>query len=218
MRKRGEIRVSEQGGLQDEAMTRSERRKRKRTHIVSVLLLVVSVCVVSVWGMTKKETGEQKVIEQFMTALRQEDVHTLRQFIDIPLESDDTLLPLFAYLRKHPEGYEQIRKELKQQQDDRVYIKGLTSTPPVFLMKLSQGVYKFEPALYHVYVQTNEKGARIFINDTDVGETNVSLTKVGSYIPGLYELKLVTDEHEQTKQLLLFGGERIRIVHFNSNE
>lgn len=218
MRKRGEIHVNEQGGLQKEAMTRSERRKQKRSLVIFLFLLfVVSACVVGIWGMAKQETSEQKAIGQFIAALRQEDMHMLRQFVDAPFEHDKLLSPLFAYLRKHPEGYDQIRKELEQQQNDQVYIKGLTSTPPIFLMKLSQGTYKFEPALYHVYVQTNEQGARILINNTYVGETNASLMKVGEYVPGLYEVKMVTDEREQTKQISLFGGERIRIVHFDSN-
>ncbi len=216
MRKRGEIRVNEQGGLQKEEMTRSERRKRKRPFVFACLLFVVSACVVGAWGMVKRETNEQKVIEQFIIALRQEDVHTLRQFIDVPL-NHKSLSPLFAYLRQHPEGYDRIRKELERQKDDRVYIKGLTSTPPIFLMKLSQGTYKFEPALYHVYVQTNEKGARIFINNDYVGETNVPLTKVGTYVPGLYEVKIVTDEHERTETISLFGGERIRMIRLDFN-
>ncbi|OOE04551.1 hypothetical protein BO219_03900 [Anoxybacillus kestanbolensis] len=209
--------MNEKGGLQKEAMTRSERRKQKRPFVFVCLLFVVSACVVGAWGVAKQETSEQKVIEQFIAALRQEDMHALKQFIDAPLEKEVSLSPLFAYLRKHPEGYDQIKKELAQQKDDRVYIKGLTSTPPIFLMKLSQGIYKFEPALYHVYVQTNEQGARILINDTYVGETNASLVKVGEYVPGLYEVKMVTDEREQTKQISLFGGERIRIVRFDSN-
>ncbi|MBB5355344.1 putative membrane protein YvbJ [Anoxybacillus mongoliensis] len=209
--------MDEQGGLQKEAMTRSERRKRKQRFVFVCLLFVVSACVVGAWGVAKQKTSEQKVIEQFIIALRQEDVHTLKQFIDAPLEEKASLLPLFAYLRKHPEGYDQIRKELERQKDDRVYIKGLTSTPPIFLMKLSQGTYKFEPALYHVYVRTNEQGARIFVNNTYVGKTNTSLMKVGEYVPGLYEVKMVTDEREQTKRMSLFGGERTRIVHFDSN-
>ncbi|AST07151.1 hypothetical protein AF2641_09870 [Anoxybacillus flavithermus] len=209
--------MNEQGGIQNEAMTRSERRKRKQRFVFVCLLFVVSACVVGAWGVTKREMSEQKIIKQFITALRQEDMHALKQFIDAPLEKEVSLLPLFSYLRKHPEGYDQIKKELAQQKDDRVYIKGLTSTPPIFLMKLSQGIYKFEPALYHVYVQTNEQGARILINDTYVGETNASLVKVGEYVPGLYEVKMVTDEREQTKQISLFGGERIRIIRFDSN-
>ncbi|MCX8002067.1 MAG: PEGA domain-containing protein [Anoxybacillus mongoliensis] len=209
--------MNEQGGLQKEAMTRSERRKRKRPFVFVCLLFVVSACVVGAWGVAKQETSEQKVIEQFIIALRQEDVHTLKQFIDAPLENKVSFLPLFEYLRQHPEGYDRIRKELERQKDDRVYIKGLTSTPPIFLMKLSQGTYKFEPALYHVYVRTNEQGARIFVNNTYVGKTNTSLMKVGEYVPGLYEVKMVTDEREQTKRMSLFGGERTRIVHFDSN-
>ncbi|MGJ7034568.1 PEGA domain-containing protein [Anoxybacillus eryuanensis] len=209
--------MDEQGGLPKEAMTRSERRKQKRLFVFVCLLFVVSTCVVGAWVVAKQKTNEQKAIEQFIAALRQEDMHMLQQFIDVPLENKVSLLPLFAYLRKHPETYDQIRKELDRQKDDRVYIKGLTSTPPIFLMKLSQGTYKFEPALYHVYVQTNEQGARILINNTYVGETNASLMKVGEYVPGLYEVKMVTDEREQTKKISLFGGERIRIVHFDSN-
>ncbi len=209
--------MNEQGGMQKEAMTRSERRKQKRLFVFVCLLFVVSTCVVGAWVVAKQKTSEQKAIEQFIAALRQEDMHMLQQFIDVPLENKASLLPLFAYLRKHPEGYDQIRKELDRQKDDRVYIKGLTSTPPIFLMKLSQGTYKFEPALYHVYVQTNEQGARILINNTYVGETNASLMKVGEYVPGLYEVKMVTDEREQAKKISLFGGERIRIVHFDSN-
>ncbi|WP_461200384.1 PEGA domain-containing protein [Anoxybacillus sp. TBDG-1] len=207
--------MNEQGGFQKETMTRSERRKQKRPFVFVCLLFVVSTCVVGIWGMAKQETSEQKAIEQFIAALREEDMHMLQQFIDVPLENKASLLPLLAYLRKHPEGYDQIRKELDRQKDDRVYIKGLTSTPPIFLMKLSQGTYKFEPALYHVYVQTNEKGARIFINNDYVGETNVPLTKVGTYVPGLYEVKIATDEHERMEIISLFGGERIRMIHFN---
>ncbi|GMB08032.1 hypothetical protein EDD69_10930 [Thermolongibacillus altinsuensis] len=208
-----------QGGLNDGAMTRSERRKQKRVIAWSLFAFVVSTCVaIWLWGSMSEGKSAQRAIEKLEEALREKDMEELEQLVYLPGKKikKEQLDPLFAYLEKHPSGYDKIRRDLEKQRDDHVYIKGLTSTPPIFLMKLYEGQYVFEPALYTLYVQVDEKGVSIFVNGTNVHktETEAFSGKVGTYLPGLYEVKAVKGDIQQTKHVSLFGGERIQIISF----
>jgi uncharacterized membrane protein YvbJ len=208
-----------QGGQNDAAMTRSERRKQKRVIALSLLGFVVSTCVaIWLWSSIGEGKSTQQAIDKLEEALREKDMEELEQLVYVPNQKikKEQLDPLFAYLEKHPSGYNKIRRDLEKQRDVHVYIKGLTSTPPIFSMKLYEGKYVFEPALYTLYVQVDGKEVSIFVNGTNVCETKTEVFsgKVGTYFPGLYEVKVVKGDVQQTKHVSLFGGERIQTISF----
>jgi uncharacterized membrane protein YvbJ len=213
-----------------------QRRKYLYGILFRAALFIIIGCaivagVLKGFGAIKTYDGREITIERFEEALEDQDVSALKKYIrisdtSIPV-STNTLKPLFTYLDEHPEGYKKIHSELeKQSKKDSVYIKGLTSKPPIFLMRVYEkqyflfNQYVFEPALYSLVANVEGEGVSIFVNDKKVYETKTETFsgKIGSYLPGIYEITAVkkaeNETKKQTKKVVLFGGQRVQHVHF----
>lgn len=209
-----------------------ERKKTKRRNIkrvgwtvfILLLLFVVSITIVKGYGILKNEMGKEVAIRNFEQALREKDWNALQLSIrsTIPI-NEKTLAPLLLYLDKHPKGYKVLRRDLEKQKETKhVYIKGLTSVPPIFTMAVYEtqfllfDQYVFEPSLYSFVIRT-EADTTVLVNGEKVeGEATKEpfVKKYGPYLPGMYEVTLMENEKKRTKTVILFGGERLREVKF----
>ncbi|KYD30453.1 hypothetical protein DER53_14590 [Parageobacillus toebii NBRC 107807] len=221
-------------------LARYEQRKQarlfmqKRRKKYYRLIWRIALAVMAVWGIgglilkgygALKNTAEREVaIMRLEQALKDEDIADLKKYIRIPDESlsvnETTLQPLFAYLKDHPNAYEKLEKDFeKQQKMKHVYIKGLTSKPPIFTIKVYGDRYVFEPTLYFFNIRLNEPDDKIIINGKEVkGKPTKDplVKKVGPYLPGTYTITSVKKDGEkrekQTKKVALFGGSRVHEV------
>jgi uncharacterized membrane protein YvbJ len=218
-------------------LARYEQRKqarlfmRERRKKYYRLIWRLALAVMAVWGIgglilkgygALKSTAEREVaIMRLEKALKNEDIADLQKYIRIPDESlpvnETTLQPLFTYLKDHPNAYEKLERDFeKQQKTKHVYIKGLTSKPPIFTIKAYRDRYVFEPTLYFFNIRLNEPDDKIIINGKKVkGEPTKDplVKKVGPYLPGTYTITSVKKDGEKrekrTKKVALFGGSRV---------
>lgn len=208
------------------------RKKAKQRNIkrvgwivfVLLFLFIVSVTIMKGYGILKNEMGKEVAIRHFEQALREKDWNALKTSIrsTIPI-NEKTLAPLLSYLDKYPEGYEMLHRDLEKQKETKhVYIKGLTSVPPIFTMAVYEtqffllDQYVFEPALYSFVIRT-EADITVFVNGEKVeGEATKEpfVKKYGPYLPGMYEVVLIENEKKRTKTVILFGGKRLKEVKF----
>lgn len=218
-------------------MARYEQRKqarvfmRERRKKYYRLIWRVALAVMAVWIMGElvikgyealKNAAEREVaIMRLEKALKNEDIADLKKYIRIPDESlpvnKTALQPLFTYLKDHPNAYEKLERDFeKQQKTKHVYIKGLTSKPPIFTIKVYEDRYVFEPTLYFFNIRLHEPDDEIIINGKKVqGEPTKDplVKKVGPYLPGTYTITSVKKDgkkrEKQIKRVTLFGGSRV---------
>jgi uncharacterized membrane protein YvbJ len=220
-------------------MKRSKARLEEKQHqkyfyrilFRIVLVIIIGYGILKGYGMMKTSGGREVTIERFAEALEEKDVSELKKYIRVPDSAirvnETNLKPLFAYLDEHPEEYKKILNELeKQGEKERVYIKGLTSEPPIFLMRVYEkqsflfNQYVFEPAVYSLIVHVEGEDVRLYVNGKKVYKTESEMFsgKIGSYLPGIYEITAVKKEGNKTKkqkkEIVLFGGPKVQSVHF----
>lgn len=195
------------------------------TVFVLLALFVFTVTVIKGYGMLKNEMGKEVAIRKLEEALKEKDWDVLKTYIrsDTVPVNEKALAPLLLYLDKHPKAYAALRRDLEQQwKEKHVYIKGLTSIPPVFTMKVYEtqffmfDQYVFEPTVYSFVVRI-EEDAPVLVNGEKVeGEATKEplVKKYGPYLPGMYEVTVITKQKQKTKTVVLFGGERVREVTF----
>jgi uncharacterized membrane protein YvbJ len=210
--------------------------KQHRTYFYRILFLIVIVMIIGYgvlkgYGMMKTYGGREVTIERFAEALEEKDLPELKKYIRVPDSAirvnEKNLQPLFTYLDEHPDGYKKIRDELEKRDDtERVYIKGLTSEPPIFLMRVYEkhfflfNQYVFEPAVYSLIVHVQGKNVVLYVNGKKVYKTESEMFsgKIGSYLPGIYEITAVKKEGDkkkkQRKEIVLFGGPKAQSVSF----
>ncbi|ANB61697.1 TcaA second domain-containing protein [Anoxybacteroides amylolyticum] len=211
----------------DQRRQAAQQRSIKRfswTAFVLLALFVISITVIKGYGMLKNEMGKEMAIRQLEQALKEKDWDVLKTSIrsNVPI-NEKTLAPLLLYLDKHPKGYKVLRRDLEKQKETKhVYIKGLTSVPPIFKMTVYEtkfllfDQYVFEPALYSFVIRA-EADTTVFVNGEKVeGEATKEpfVKKYGPYLPGMYEVTLMENKKKRTKAVVLFGGERLREVKF----
>jgi uncharacterized membrane protein YvbJ len=80
--------------------------------------------------------------------------------------------------------------------------------------------YVFEPAVYSLIVHVEGKNVMLYVNGKKVYKTESEMfsEKIGSYLPGIYEITAVKKEGNKTKkqrkEIVLFGGPKAQSVHF----
>jgi uncharacterized membrane protein YvbJ len=221
---------------------RSEAQVREKQHrkyyrilfriaFVIIIGITVTTGILKGYGILKTYGGREITIERFEKALENHDIPALKKYIRIPdpaiAVNRETLQPLFAYLDQHPEGYEKIHNELeKQTKKDPVYIKGITSEPPIFLMRVYEKQYflfhqyVFEPAVYSLIANVEGSNVALYINGKKVHTTSSETYtgKIASLLPGVYEMTAIKKDEDQTKKqtkkIILFGGQKAQQVHF----
>ncbi len=114
-------------------------------------------------------------IMRLKDAIEDRDVAALQAMLRVTEETvpinEKTLAPLFAYVERHPEAYEQLDREFaRQRKSGHVYIKGLTSHPPVFTIHVFEDRYVFEPALYFLHVRVDDPEASLVVNGVKTEE------------------------------------------------
>jgi len=211
----------------DQRRQAAQQRSIKRfswTAFVLLVLFVISITVIKGYGMLKNEMGKEMAIRQLEQALKEKDWDVLKTSIrsNVPV-NEKTLAPLLLYLDKQPKGYDVLQRDLEKQKEVKhVYIKGLTSVPPIFTMTVYEtqffllDQYVFEPTLYSFVVRA-EDDATVLVNEKKVeGEATKDpfVKKYGPYLPGMYEVTVITKQTKKTKTIVLFGGERVREVKF----
>ncbi|QPA32861.1 TcaA second domain-containing protein [Thermaerobacillus caldiproteolyticus] len=203
-----------------------------RVALVIAALWLIGTLFVKGYGALKNAAGKEVAMMRFEQALKEKDIAALQTYIRIPDPTipvnEKTLAPLFVYLESHPKAYETIHHDLeKQWKTKHVYIKGLTSQPPIFSMKVYEkqfflfNQYVFEPTLYSLVIHAEGENVTILVNGKKVqGEPQKEpfSRKLGSYLPGVYEVTIVRKEGEkttkETKKIVLFGGKRVHEVDF----
>ncbi len=211
------------------------RRYLRPLLLIAVIVAVfwlVGVGIVKGYGALKNAAGKEVAIMRFEQALKERDIAALKRYVRMPDETmsvdKTTFAPLFAYLDAHPQAYKTLHRDLEQQWNNKhVYIKGLTSQPPIFSMEVYEkqfflfNQYMFEPTLYSLIVHVEGEDVTLFVNGKKVqGEVTKEpfSQKLGSYLPGMYEITAVRKEGEETvketKKVVLFGGKRVHEVHF----
>ncbi|RAK16596.1 hypothetical protein B0I26_11710 [Anoxybacillus vitaminiphilus] len=196
-----------------------------------MFVIIIGYGVLKGYGIMKTYGGKDMTIERFTEALEEKDLPELKKYIRVPdpaiRVNEKSLQPLFTYLDKNPDGYKKIRDELEMQDEkERVYIKGLTSEPPIFLMRVYENhyflfnQYVFEPVVYSLIVHVQGKNVILYVNGKKVYKTESETFsgKIGSYIPGIYEITAVKKEGNETKkkrkEIVLFGGPKAQSVQF----
>ena len=215
-----------------ERRTGSRLERRWKPHFVIGFVIFFIWFIIQAYDLLVRDFGENLNLARFEQALREEDIPTLKEYIrvlnpEIRIEKE-TLSPLFAYLQNHPDAYKKLRSNFeKQLNDKKVYIHGLTSEPPVFTVRIYEKNYSlhdqfvFEPTLYTLYVDIEGEGASIQVNGREAikTETKHFSGKIGTFLPGVYEVTVVRkngeDFHKQTKEVVLFGGQRTKYISFS---
>jgi uncharacterized membrane protein YvbJ len=200
--------------------------------VIVVVLWLVGVGIVKGYGMLKNEAGKEVAMRRFEQALKEKDIAVLKSYIQMPDETmsidKTTFAPLFAYLDAYPQAYKKLHRDLEKQWNNKhVYIKGLTSQPPIFSMKVYEkqfflfNQYMFEPTLYSLVVHVEGENVTILVNGKKVQgeETKEPFSqKLGPYLPGMYNVTVIRKEGEETvkktKTVVLFGGKRVHEVDF----
>jgi uncharacterized membrane protein YvbJ len=203
-----------------------ERRKKYYRLIWRIALAVMAVwaiggLILKGYGALKNTAEREIAIMHLEQALKNKDIADLQMYIRIPDKAlpvnETTFQPLFTYLKDHPNAYETLERDFeKQRKIKHVYIKGLTSKPPIFTIKVYGDRYVFEPTLYSLNIRLNEPDDEIIINGEKVqGEPTKDplVKKVGPYLPGTYTVTSVKKDGEKrekrTKRVTLFGGSRV---------
>jgi uncharacterized membrane protein YvbJ len=201
-----------------------ERRKKYYRIFLRMALAVAAVWMIGalIWkgySALKKDANREIAVMRLEDALKDKDVAALQTYLRVPDETipvnEKTLAPLFSYLDAHPKAaYETLERDFDRQRSMKhVYIKGLTSKPPVFTIKVFGNRYVFEPTLYFINIRLNEPDDEIMINGEKVeGEPTKDpfVKKVGPYLPGTYTIA-VKKEKKQNREakVHLFGGARV---------
>jgi len=227
------------GGGQDSAvvLARSEKRqqarvlsrekRKKQYRFIGWLLFTIAVLwgtgalIWNGYGALKTTAGREIAIMRLKEAIEDRDAAALQTLLRVadgtaPINGQ-TLAPLFAYFDRHPKAYEELDKEFaRQREGGHVYIKGLTSHPPVFTIHVFENRYVFEPALYFIHVRLDDAEAALVVNGVKVkGEATKDpfIKKIGPYLPGAYTVTAVYPNGKQkTAHVELFGGARVREV------
>lgn len=207
----------------------AQKRRKKyyrfmwRIGFAIIAAWIIGKLILSGYSVLKNTADREIAIMRFEQALKRKDVAALQTYIRIHGEAfpvnETTLQPLFTYLEKHPQAYETLERDFdKQRKMKHVYIKGLTSKPPVFTIKVYENRYVFEPTLYFLKIRLDEAGDQMMVNGKKVqGELTKDpfVKKVGPYLPGTYTITSVEDgekRKKRTKRVALFGGARVHEV------
>jgi uncharacterized membrane protein YvbJ len=225
------------GGGGAAALARYEQQKqarlfmRERRKKFYRILWYASLAIAAMWvvgallwkgySTLKNATSREIAVMHLEDALKDKDVAALQTYLRVSDETvpinKKTLAPLFSYLDAHPQAYKTLERDFDRQRNMKhVYIKGLTSKPPIFTIKVFGDRYVFEPTLYSMNIHLNEPDDEIMINGEKVkGEPTKDpfVKKVGPYLPGAYTVTVVEADGEkrkkETKQVHLFGGARV---------
>jgi uncharacterized membrane protein YvbJ len=207
-----------------------ERRKKYYRIFLRMALAIAAVWVIGalIWKgyITLKNAASREIaVMRLEDALKDKDVAALQAYLRVPDKTipvnEKTLAPLFSYLDAHPKAaYETLERDFDRQRNMKhVYIKGLTSKPPIFAIKVFGSRYVFEPALYFINIRLNEPNDEIFINGEKVeGEPTKDpfVKKVGPYLPGTYTIAVKKQEKQNREaKIHLFGGARVYEVDFS---
>ncbi|MFC0295889.1 hypothetical protein [Geobacillus jurassicus] len=204
-----------------------EKRRKKQYRLIGWLL----VAIVVLWGAgallwggygaLKTAASREIAIMRLKDAIEDRDAAALQAMLRVTGETvpinAKTLAPLFAYVERHPEAYEQLDREFaRQRKNGHVYIKGLTSHPPVFTIHVFEDRYVFEPTLYFLHVRLDDPEASFVVNGVKTeGEATKDpfVKKIGPYLSGAYSVTVVhPDEKKKTIRVELFGGARVHEV------
>ncbi|MGZ0085469.1 hypothetical protein ACWNXI_07785 [Caldibacillus thermoamylovorans] len=204
------------------------REKRKKTvRFFSWLFFALAVAwgagtlIWNGYGALKTAASREMAIRQLKNAIDDHDVAALRGMLRVTNEevpiNKKTLAPLFAYFDRHSEAYDELDKEFdRQRKGEHVYIKGLTSRPPVFAIHAFRDRYVFEPAFYFLHVRVDDPEVTLVVNGvTRKGEATKDpfVQKIGPCLPGLYEITVVDrNGKKKTVRVELFGGARVREI------
>jgi uncharacterized membrane protein YvbJ len=200
-----------------------ERRKKYYRTFLRTALAIAAVWMIGalIWKgyiTLKNAASREMAVMRLEDALKDKDVAALQTYLRVPDKTipvnEKTLAPLFSYLDAHPKAYETLERDFdKQRNMKHVYIKGLTSKPPIFTIKVFGDRYVFEPTLYFINIRLNEPNDEIFINGEKVeGEPTKDpfVKKVGPYLPGTYTIAVKKQEKQNREaKVHLFGGARV---------
>lgn len=205
----------------------SREKRKKQYRFIGWLLLAVAVAwgagtlVWSGYGTLKTAASRELAITRLKEAIEDRDaaaLQTMLRTIDetVPI-NEKTLAPLFAYFEQHSEAYEALDQEFdRQREGGHVYIKGLTSRPPVFTIHVFEDRYVFEPALYFLHVRVDDPEASLVVNGVKAEEEATKdpfVKKIGPYLPGAYTVTIVhSNGKKKTTRVELFGGARVHEV------
>ncbi|MGP3561261.1 hypothetical protein [Geobacillus subterraneus] len=214
-------------GRRQQARVLSREKRKKQYRFIGWLLFAIAVfwgagaLIWSGYGALKTTAGREIAIMRLKEAIEDRDAAALQALLRVADETapinGQTLTPLFAYFDQHPEAYETLDKEFaRQREGGHVYIKGLTSHPPVFTIHVFENRYVFEPALYFVHVRLDDPEATLVVNGREVkgGATkDPFIKKIGPYLPGVYTVTAVDPQgKKKTVRVELFGGARVREI------
>ncbi|AGT31758.1 hypothetical protein M493_07365 [Geobacillus genomosp. 3] len=205
----------------------SREKRKKRYRFIGWLLLAVAVAwgtgalIWSGYGALKTAASREIAIMRLKEAIEDRNAAALQTMLrttdeTVPI-NEKTLAPLFAYVERHPEAYKTLDQEFdRQREGGHVYIKGLTSRPPVFTIHVFENRYLFEPALYFIHVRVDDPGAALIVNGVKTeGETTKDpfVKKIGPYLPGTYTVAAAgADGEKKAVRVELFGGARVHEV------
>ncbi|OKO94849.1 hypothetical protein RA955_10055 [Geobacillus proteiniphilus] len=205
----------------------SREKRKKQYRLIGWLLVAIAVLwgmgtlVWSGYGTLKTAASREMAIMRLKDAIEDRDVAALQAMLRVTEETvpinEKTLAPLFAYVERHPEAYEQLDREFaRQRKSGHVYIKGLTSRPPVFTIHVFENRYVFEPALYFLHVRVDDPEASLVVNGVKTEEEATKdpfVKKIGPYLPGAYAVTIVhSNGKKKTARVELFGGARVHEV------
>ncbi|KXG09776.1 hypothetical protein AT864_01945 [Anoxybacillus sp. P3H1B] len=229
--------TSEQEQVSQEEVVPSRQRMRKqivwhkryRAFLWAAILGGVFCFFIGVmmkgYAALKNEMSKEAAVHQFEQALKKKDVRTLKNYIrseEITV-NEKTLAPLFTYVDQHPKAYEMLERDWERQWNEKhVYIKGLTSIPPIFTMKVYEKQfflfhqYVFEPTLYSFVIRQEEEATVLVDGKAVQGQPTKEpfMKKYGPYFPGLYTVTITTKKETKTKKVVLFGGKRVHEIQF----
>ncbi|WP_031410050.1 zinc ribbon domain-containing protein [Geobacillus vulcani] len=205
----------------------SREKRKKQYRLIGSLLFAIAVLwglgalVWSGYGTLKTAASREMAIMRLKDAIEDRDVAALQAMLRVTEETvlinEKTLAPLFAYFDRHPEAYEQLDREFaRQRKGGHVYIKGLTSHPPVFTIHVFEDRYVFEPTLYFLHVRVDDPEASLVVNGVKTEERATKdpfVKKMGPYLPGAYAVTVVhSNGKKKTVRVELFGGARVHEV------
>lgn len=210
-----------------QARVLSREKRKKQYRFIGWLLFAFAVLwgmgalIWSGYGALKTTAGREIAIMRLKGAIEDRNAAALQVMLRVTDETvplnDQTLTPLFAYFDQHPEAYKMLDEEFARQSEGKqVYIKGLTSHPPVFTIHVFENRYVFEPALYFIHARVADSEATLVVNGVKVKEEETKdpfVKKIGPYLPGAYTVTAVhPDGKKKTARVELFGGARVREV------
>lgn len=183
----------------------------KKTKTLGIIALIVLILGFSAYKVGEKATSRDKIVDKFIVTVTEQDVAGMAKIVkssDPRLEvSEEALKPFVRYIEENPSYFDYLVESLYEEEEKKseslkdlrkakeaigkIEDNNMISVKKKGKKFLLYDNYEVQIQPFFLRLETNYKGATIYVNDKQMGVSDSeNFTKeYGPFLPGVYSIK-----------------------------